>query len=166
MTVEFFGTLDSSLFFTYSLFQFMSGSIGDNFDKRLVLTTSYIIQGFAFLLLAVAGTYQFSSHVYYLFCFVIIGLSQSIVFPVLVSVIGSWFSNEHRGIITGSWGTCTNIGNIIGAQTAASLLKATDNEWKHLMTIITCLFAFNAVLIMTVFNPDPDQAELIIKVDD
>jgi sugar phosphate permease len=43
MTIEFFGTLDSSLFLTYAIFQFLNGSIGDRFDKKRVLITSYTI---------------------------------------------------------------------------------------------------------------------------
>lgn len=114
MSLSFLGTLDTCLFFSYSLFQFMSGSIGDNFNKRLVLIVSYIIQGLAFSVLGIAGTYESRQGWQYIICFTIIGLSQSLVFPCLVSIIGSWFAKANRGFITGSWGTCTNIGNILG----------------------------------------------------
>ena len=43
MTMAFFGSLDTSLFFSYSIFQFCSGSIGDNFDKKKILTGSFLI---------------------------------------------------------------------------------------------------------------------------
>ena len=57
MTVGFFGTLDSCLFLTYSLFQFVSGSLGDNFDKKMVLSVSYIMQAICFMFLGMAGYY-------------------------------------------------------------------------------------------------------------
>jgi len=75
MNVAFFGTLDTSLFLTYSLFQFLSGSIGDNFDKKRVLSGSYLMQALCFLALFFAGVYQMTSHFYFLVCFVLIGLS-------------------------------------------------------------------------------------------
>ena len=43
MTMGFFGTLETCLFFSYSIFQFCSGSIGDNFNKKTVLVISFII---------------------------------------------------------------------------------------------------------------------------
>ena len=43
MTMGFFGTLETSLFFSYSIFQFCSGSLGDNFNKKKVLSISYVI---------------------------------------------------------------------------------------------------------------------------
>jgi OPA family glycerol-3-phosphate transporter-like MFS transporter 3 len=70
-------------------------------------------------MLGVAGSFEFYSKEYFYVFFIIIGLTQSIVFPCLVSVIAMWFSKKHRGAITGFWGTCTNIGNIIGLQVSA-----------------------------------------------
>jgi len=99
-------------------------------------------------------------------CFVFIGLSQSIVFPTLVAVIGSWFAKAKRGLITGSWGTCTNIGNILGVQIAARILKSNNNHWEILMLIISCLFMANVIGINTLFKPSPDELNLIIEVED
>jgi OPA family glycerol-3-phosphate transporter-like MFS transporter 3 len=65
-------------------------------------------------MLAAAGSFEFYSKAFFYVFFILIGLTQSIVFPCLVSVVAMWFSKEHRGAITGSWGTSTNIGNIIG----------------------------------------------------
>lgn len=122
LDMPFFGVLEFSLFISYSLSQFLSGSIGDNFNKTMVLSISYSSQALCILCLGLAGAYQMTSHYYYLLWFVLLGFSQSFVFPTLVSIIGSWFSKSHRGSITGSWATCTNVGNIIGVQAAALLL--------------------------------------------
>ena len=110
MDNAFFGRLDFTLFLAYSICQFLSASIADTFDKNKVLTISYGIQAMCFLSLGFKGDSQL---LFYL-AFIVVGMTQSIVFPCLVSIIGSWFSKKTRGAITGSWATCTNIGNIIG----------------------------------------------------
>jgi sugar phosphate permease len=62
----------------------------------------------------------FSKYIFYL-CFFLIGLTQSVVFPILVSIIGAYFSKSKRGMVAGIWATSTNVGNIIGLQTASYL---------------------------------------------
>lgn len=106
----FFGRLDFTMFLAYSICQFLTASIADTFDKNKVLTFSYGVQALCFLALG----FNASSQILFYAAFVVVGLTQSIVFPCLVSIIGSWFSKKTRGAITGSWATCTNLGNIIG----------------------------------------------------
>lgn len=165
--IELFGTLDFAMFLCYSVAQFLSGSVGDNFNKKWVLVISYLIQAAMFALLAVAGVYQIKSHPYFLSCFILLGLSQSIVFPTLVSIVSTWFSKDHRGIITGSWGTSTNIGNIIGAQVAALVLRGREaEEWYLLMQTIAIIFFVIALLSGTVLSPYPERHQLIIDKKD
>ena len=162
MNLAFFGSLDTALFMSYSIFQFFNGSIGDIFDKRMVLASSYLIQAFCFFMVGLAGSYHWQSSLYFHFFFVIIGITQSIVFPCLVAVVGGWFAKTSRGLITGGWGTSTNFGNIVGIQLAAKLV--THGEWQNLMYTITSIFVINAVLISTVFKPSPEEEGIIIEV--
>ena len=155
MSKFFLGSLDTSLFLSYSITQFFSGSVGDQFDKRYVIAYSFIVQAAGYSLLSLAAYYEIYNKFYFYFCFVMIGLSQSMVFPVLVSVVGSWFSKSYRGMVCGSFGTSTNIGNIIGLQLAAVVLKQCDNDWGVLMNIITILFFLNIVVALTILRPKP-----------
>jgi len=164
LDLSFFGTLDFCMFFFYALAQFATGSLGDHFDKRWVLAISYSVQAVMFVMLAIAGACEFTSHSYYIFCFVVAGLAQSVVFPTLVGVVGSWFGSTHRGLITGSWGTCTNVGNIIGVQSAARILNGEDpSSWHFLMEIVAIAFLANVLLIGCVYEPSPEG--LIIDKD-
>ena len=43
LSTTFLGSLDSALFLTYSTTQFLTGSLGDKFDKRIVLSYAYLI---------------------------------------------------------------------------------------------------------------------------
>lgn len=119
----------------------------------------------SFFALGQAGARDVTNHFYFYIWFILIGLSQSIVFPVLVSVIGSWFSKSHRGLITGSWGTSSNIGNIIGIQAAALILRNNGNEWQVLMYTVTLLFGLNVILILAFFKPDPKDFGIRIEVE-
>ena len=42
-TARFFGAIDTSLFFSYGMAQFFTGSIGDMFNKAKVLTVSFTL---------------------------------------------------------------------------------------------------------------------------
>jgi sugar phosphate permease len=42
------------------------------------------------------------------------GVAQYIVFPILVAVVGNWFSKSKRGLVCAAYGTSGNVGNIIG----------------------------------------------------
>lgn len=112
--IKFLGSLDSLLFLTYSISQFVFGSIGDRYNKRTVLSISYSLQALCFLILAYMQIYDMFSNFIFYSCFFLIGLTQSVVFPILVSIIGAYFSKGKRGMVAGVWATSTNIGNIIG----------------------------------------------------
>ena len=75
MSMTFFGSLDTSLFFSYSIFQFCSGSIGDNFNKKKILTISFLIQAVSFFALGQAGAHTITNHFYFYAWFILIGLS-------------------------------------------------------------------------------------------
>jgi len=51
------------------------------------------------------------------------------LFPCLVAIIGSWFAKTHRGVFTGTYGTSTNSGNILGIQFSAAILSKYDQKW-------------------------------------
>jgi len=119
-----------------------------------------------FLLVGIAGYNEVYNPIFFQLCFVMIGASQSICFPCLVSIVGGWFSKSSRGFIGGSWGTSTNFGNIIGIQLSAMILHKSHNHWEILMFLITLLFILNAILINTIFTPHPLHKDLIIELDE
>jgi len=84
-----------------------------------------------------------------------IGLVQSVDFPCFISTIGAWTSESTRGTVTGIWATCGNVGNILGIQLAAAVLRAKDNQWGYLMMYVTISYLCLALLIFSVFIADP-----------
>ena len=90
------------------------------------------------------GYFQDSTNIHYYFVFALIGLTQSICFPAFNAVTAAWFSSENRGIAVVGFCTSVNIGNIIGAQLAALLLKVFS--WYFLLVLCGILFLALAVV--------------------
>ena len=90
LSKNFFGAIDTSLFFTYALSQFFTGAIGDMYPQRNVLTISFSIQAVLFFLIGVAGSFEFYSLWFYTPLFAIMGLVASVEFPCLIRTLGDW----------------------------------------------------------------------------
>lgn len=101
----FFGTLDTTMFCCYAVAQFFTGSIGDIFKKRKVLTLSFSLQAILFVIVSVFG----KNEMWWMLVptFGLIGLIQSVDFPCLVGTLGSWTTRSSRGFVCGVWATCT-----------------------------------------------------------
>lgn len=166
MTKAQMGGLDTAFFLIYSIPMFFGGSIGDRYDKKRIIAIAFVIQAFGFLQLGIAATLNFYNHMFYYGCFILISLSQSMIFPTLVSIVGSWFSSKYRGLITGSWGTSANVGNIIGIHLSTAIFNLTDRRWSELMNAICGLFVFNSFLAYMLLKPDPEQDDIIINLED
>jgi sugar phosphate permease len=119
----------------------------------------------AFATVGICGMYNYYSIYIFGFCFIIIGSTQSIVFPTLVSIVGAWFPKKGRGFITGLWGTCSNSGNIVGIW-AAGFILGEQNEWKYLMFTIFFMFTINACIIWMFFEPYPERLGIVIEEEE
>lgn len=136
------------------------------YTKRKVLAVSFAVQGILFLLIGFGGNW-FSSDMqsalwYFSLCFVLVGAIQSIDFPCLISTIGAWTERRNRGIISGFWATCSQVGNIIGLQLAAVLLASNNNYWQQLMFIVMVIYVVFGVLIYFGFIADPAEIGLML----
>jgi len=61
-------------------------------------------------------------------------------------------------MVTGIYGSCCNIGNIIGLQSAGFFLhdgKSKIEFWGNLMIFTAILFSIDCFFIIFVFKPDP-----------
>ena len=114
----FFGWINTSLFQTYAICQLGTGAIGDSFPKRYVLAISFVLQAILFSGVGFAGlkneTTMEDKLILFCILFGTIGAIQSVDFPCFVGTVGAWTRRSSRGIITGIWATCGNVGNIIG----------------------------------------------------
>ena len=121
--------------------------IGDEFEKRKVMAISFTIQAFFFFILSVYAYFDSTNLILLMIIWSGIGLVQSVDFPCLIGTIGAWTQRKNRGMITGLWSTCNNIGNIFGLQTAAIILNSTHDSWGTLMFLVVLIYLGLAGLI-------------------
>ena len=114
---------DTIQLFTYAIALYLGGVVGDIVDLRKLVSAAFLGVSFAFLLLGLGGQCRVESLFYYYVTFFLIGLFSSILWPSNIHMLGNWFSRKNRGLIIGAWATCANIGNILGIQLAAILIK-------------------------------------------
>lgn len=131
LTKTFFGAIDTSLFFTYALAQFFTGAIGDMYAKSKVLSISFTIQASLFLLIGLGGTLDMFYLWYFGTLFALVGLVQSVDFPCLIGTIGAWTNKSSRGLVSGTWATCSQVGNIIGLQLSVVILNNQGGHWEY-----------------------------------
>ena len=67
--------------------------------------------------------------------------------------------------MTGIWATCSNVGNIIGLQTASVLLNNQGNRWENLMFYIFGIYLVIALAVFLCFVGDPKEVGLQLKDD-
>jgi sugar phosphate permease len=113
-SATFFAVIDTSVFLTYGAAQFFTGSIGDAFNKKHILSLSFLVQAILFTLVGIGGTYELIHLWYFCSVFTLVGLVQSVDFPCMIGTIAAWTIKSSRGIVTGIWSTCASLGNIVG----------------------------------------------------
>jgi OPA family glycerol-3-phosphate transporter-like MFS transporter 3 len=113
-TNEELSKFDFAQLLTYALCLYMSGTIGDIFNMRKLLTIAYIGMGISFIVTGLGGFYDIQSKAYFYIDFIMIGGFASILWPTYISIMANWFPKKNRGFLVGLWATCPNVGNIIG----------------------------------------------------
>ena len=97
--------------------------------------------------------------------FLFVGLVQSVDFPCFIGTIGAWSRRSSRGVISGIWATCSNVGNIIGLQSASVILSRQNDKWENLMLYIFIIYLVIAVSVFFLFTSDPKEVGLELKDD-
>ena len=103
---------------------------------------------------------QIQSPVYYYFAFFFIGIFTSPLFPSVIHLLGSWFAQGNRGFMLGLWATCSNIGNIMGVQLAAVLLKLFNNRWEFLQFSISVMMLLCSTMTYLFLNSYPEELNI------
>ena len=109
--------VDFCNFLIYGFTQFGNGALADSFNLQKLLPLNFIVQSVIFFGIAMTGFLGGEyAYVQYYAWFCLLGLIQSVCFPAFIHIVANWFSEKNRGIAVGSFCSCVNIGNIIGAQ--------------------------------------------------
>jgi len=162
------GAMDSVFLAFYTIGLFVSGYLGDRVDARVFLTMGMV--GSALCMFAMGLAYVWSIHSlgYFMVVNAMFGLFQSTGWPVVVSVMGSWYGHGNRGLIMGIWNIHTSLGNILGSLvTAASVGMGMHHEdWPLGYTVPGVLMLIASGVIFTFLVPHPQDVGLIVSQDD
>ena len=148
----------------YGLTTFASGALGDAFDLRTLLPLSFFFQVLVFAGITTTG-FLGGEYAYIQFgaWFALLGCAQSIFHPSLVSIVANWFPQKRRGLALSAFCTCTNIGNIIGAQLGAVLLNAFNDNWQWLFVCESVITLLVAAALRIFLVPEPKEIGIMIE---
>ena len=85
------GTIDMVFLIFYSLGLYISGVLGDNLNKKILIGFGYIIVCGSCIMIGMGGIWRIKTIWYYLIFFAINGIVQSVGWPSVVAVMGNWF---------------------------------------------------------------------------
>lgn len=159
---QFLGVLDSSFLFVYGLGLFISGFIADRNDLRFMLTGGLVLTSVVTFVFGPIVQWSSSfSRSFYVALMVLNGLVQSVGWPCVVAVMGSWFGQGSRGLVLGLWSSCQSVGNIVGALIVSVVL---DYGYEYAFLVTSSLTLACAFLVF--FGLVPTPRELGLPADD
>ncbi|CAA93414.3 Major facilitator superfamily (MFS) profile domain-containing protein [Caenorhabditis elegans] len=121
---RFLGVLDTSFMITYAIGLFVSGTLGDHYNPRKMLSFGMAMSAISvFCFGFLTEKYHFYSAPLYIFLWICNGFSQSVGWPIEVAIMGNWFGKDARGTVMGIWSACGSTGNIIGTLIASHALS-------------------------------------------
>ena len=148
----------------YGLTTFASGALGDAFDLRTLLPLSFFFQVLVFAAITTTGFVGGDlAYIQFGTWFALLGCAQSIFHPSLVSIVANWFPQRRRGLALAAFCTCTNVGNIIGAQVGAALLGAFNDNWQWLFVCESVLTLLVATALRMFLVPEPKEIGIMLE---
>jgi ACS family D-galactonate transporter-like MFS transporter len=114
------GILLSSFFWTYSLFQIVSGWLVDRFEVNWLLALGVLVWSFATL-----GTGLVHGFALLLTARLLLGIGESVAYPSYNKIIAKHFRASHRGrangLISAGWATGPALGTLVGGLLVAHI---------------------------------------------
>ncbi|CAL2041180.1 unnamed protein product [Caenorhabditis brenneri] len=142
---RFLGLLDTSFMITYAMGLFISGTLGDHYNPRKMLSFGMAMSAFSvFCFGFLTETYKVYSAPLYISLWIANGFSQSVGWPIEVAIMGNWFGKNARGTVMGVWSACGSVGNIIGTLIASHVL--TFGYQYPFLIICSLLFGYSMLV--------------------
>jgi MFS transporter, ACS family, D-galactonate transporter len=114
------GILLSSFFWTYSLFQIVSGWLVDRFEVNWLLALGVLVWSFATL-----GTGLVHGFALLLTARLLLGIGESVAYPSYNKIIAKHFRASYRGrangLISAGWATGPALGTLVGGLLVAHI---------------------------------------------
>ncbi|KAF4693326.1 hypothetical protein FOZ60_011306 [Perkinsus olseni] len=149
----FFGAMDVVFMISYAIAMLFTGILGDIFNPMLVVLLFVVLAAAVQCLCGLLIVSYTSKGFHYLY-YVLNGLNgaaQSAIWPVLVKVMGDYFSHLHSGLVFGFWATNSAVGNIVGSS-LASLMIVIFGETGKIVIAATFISPVLIVVIVTLLT--------------
>ncbi len=131
----------------YAIGQFVNGQLADRFGGRNMMALGALLTGAANLV------FGFVAPVGGLTACVVIwalsGYAQSMGAPALVKINSQWFGIAERGVFTGLFGICTQVGTAVGLSLTGFIVAAMHWRWAFFVPAVVCL-AYGAIMLLYV----------------
>uniref|UniRef100_A0A1I7UNB0 MFS domain-containing protein n=1 Tax=Caenorhabditis tropicalis TaxID=1561998 RepID=A0A1I7UNB0_9PELO len=142
---EFLGALDTGFMITYSIGLYICGTLGDHYNPRRILALGMALSAISvFTFGFVTETLHVYSAPLYAILWISNGFFQSVGWPLVVCIMGSWFGKTARGTVIGAWSTNASVGNIL-ATLIASWTVNIGYQWPFLI-ICSALFGYSILI--------------------
>ena len=102
------GLIGSALFVTYGIGQFINGQLGDKFGARKLITLGIVVSAILNLIFGFSKTFLAMAIIWGLN-----GYFQSMGWSPSIKTLANWFPTRVRGKISGLYGSCFQIGNVV-----------------------------------------------------
>jgi len=147
------GTVGSALFATYAIGQFTNGQLGDKFGARKLVTIGIMVSALANI------AFGFSTTILMMIVlWAINGYFQATGWPLNIKTLANWLSLKERGKITGLYGSCYQVGNVLSWLLAGYL--AETYGWRFVFWIPAIIFGFSSVLYYFGIRNSPESIGL------
>ena len=155
--------MDTSFLTFYSIGLFISGSLGDHYNPKLLLVISYIVVSIVIMLISTSSMFGWSSIALFCVLFAINGLMQSIGWPACSVIFANWFGKRGRGTLIGLFCSSSNTGNIGGAVLTSVLTSSLLMDWKSSYMIVGSLCAVIALINLLFLIVHPQEKGILIE---
>lgn len=127
---------------------YICGILGDYYNPRKILSIGMALSAVTvFVFGYVTEVLRFYSIPLYAALWISNGFFQSVGWPLVVCIMGSWFGKTARGTVIGAWSTNASVGNIL-----ASLIASQTIQLGYQYPFFIICIALFAYSILTFFH--------------
>jgi sugar phosphate permease len=138
------------------------GQLGDKYKPKKVLILA--LAGLFLILFIIGIITQWINEgvLFYIFFFSISGILQATGWPTCLNIFTNWFGEGNRGVLTGFFTTCNNVGNIFGALITSFLVQTLNFNWHCAYATIGCFCLLVSVINAVFLVSHPREKNLSV----
>jgi OPA family glycerol-3-phosphate transporter-like MFS transporter len=138
----------------YAAGQFVNGQVADKLGGRKMMAVGALITAGANIAFGLAGAV--GSLTLFTVIWMVSGWGQSMGAPSFVKINSCWFGLSERGVFTGIFGICTQLGSALALSMTGFIVAAMHWRWAFYTPAIIALAYGAALFVMVRDRPEPE----------